>query len=211
MTNSATAKTPRRRGRPRQDEASGDDLREAIIKATAVIYAEKGFHGTSVALILKAANVSRPTFYKLFNDRRDVIEVLVQRANERLLARVVDAIGELNTPAMMMKAAIGAYFDWCSEIGPLVGPIYAEINDAASPASEHRGRIIGDLVSLITLQEQRLGLPSADPLFYDALLRAVEHLGSSAFWPERLNEEEIVRRRSVAIEMALTLIQGDRS
>lgn len=200
---------PRRRGRPRQDETGGDELRETVIQAAADIYASKGYHGTTVALILKAANVSRPTFYKLFNDRRDVIEIVVERANRRLFECVIESIGDIEQPSSMLKAAIEAYFRWCEEIGPLAGPIYAEINDIASPAAFQRSHIIADLVAVFAEQESRLGLTNADPLLYDALLRAVEHLGSSAFWPDRLPKVEIARRRKVAIQMALRVVQNN--
>lgn len=201
---------PRRRGRPRLDEAGGEDLREAIILATSRVYAEQGFHGTTVELILKAANVSRPTFYKLFSDRRGIIEIVVERANRKLVDLVVQSVGDLNNPAQMMKASIDAYFRWCADMGALVGPIYNEINDPASPASGRRAQIIGDLVSLFVEQERKLGLPTADPLLYDGLLRAIEHIGSSAFWPQRLSEQEITRRRSIALDLALSVILSER-
>jgi len=207
----ASKKSTRRRGRPRLDETGGEELREAIIGATSQVYAEHGFHGTTVELILKTANVSRPTFYKLFDDRRSIIEIVVERANRTLVEHVLQSVGDLSNPVQMMKASIDAYFRWCADMGTLVGPIYNEINDPASPASEQRARIIGDLASLFVVQEQKLGLSPADPLLYDGLLRAIEHIGSSAFWPKRLSEKEIVRRHSVALDLALSVIQGERN
>ena len=208
---SASKKSTRRRGRPRLDETGGEDLREAIIGATSQVYAQHGFHGTTVELILKTANVSRPTFYKLFDDRRSIIEIVVERANRKLVEHVLLSFGDLSNPVQMMKASIDAYFRWCTDMGALVGPIYNEINDPQSPASSQRARIIGDLVALFAEQEQRLGLPTADPLLYDGLLRAIEHIGSSAFWPRRLSEKEIARRRSVALDLALSVIQNGRN
>lgn len=197
------AATPRRRGRPRADEASGKALKQQTLKAATQVYAAHGFHRTTVALILQAANISRPTFYKLFRDVREVIDLVVQQANDRLRDAVADAILEQQDLSGMLNAGVQAYFNWCREMGPLVGPIYSEINDADSPASHHRSQIIADFVGLFDAQAQLLGRPAADPLMYDSVLRAVEHAGSSAFWPQKLSEAEIERRRQIAMRIML--------
>ena len=206
---SQTTSKPRRRGRPKADETSGNALREAVIDATSQVYAEHGYHKTTVALILKAANISRPTFYKLFKDRYEVIDLIIARANDQLRNQVAQAIIGKTTAFEMLSAGVNTYFDWCEKIGPLAGPIYSEINDPASPASDHRSRIINSFVDLFHAQARILGEPELDPLLYDSLLRAVEHAGSSAFWPKRLPATEIERRRAVALRIMLASLADE--
>lgn len=208
MSSLQTAATPRRRGRPAQSDIQGDGLREQIVDACASVYAEQGFHGATVAHILKAANVSRPTFYKFFSDKYEVIELLVTRANQQLLSLLTQEIAKFDQPEDMIRAGVNAYFSWCKQNGALVGPIYAEINDPASPAAKARAKVIGELVELIASQGEQLALAAADPLLYDAVLRAIEHIGSGAFWPEVMNDKEIARRQTVALTLALSALKN---
>ena len=72
-------KLKRGRGRPAATDPSGDDLRDLVISAATEVYAEQGYGGTSVQKILAVSGVSRPTFYRLFKDRHEVIEAIVAR------------------------------------------------------------------------------------------------------------------------------------
>jgi TetR/AcrR family transcriptional regulator len=170
----------------------------AILQATAQVYAQRGYHGTSVERILEAANVSRPTFYRYFSGGQEAIETIVREANDQLRTRIVAAVLQLRDLARIVHVGIGVYFDWCRDLGPLVGPMYSEIHDRTSPASLHRARIIEGFVALFSSQLESLGQPRRDPLLYDALLRVIENAGSSAYWPEPLPASEVQRRRDIA-------------
>jgi AcrR family transcriptional regulator len=71
-----------RRGR-RNLSGEGRELEEAILDATRALLAERRFDDISVADILKAAGVSRASFYFYFESRHAVLAVLVRRAVER--------------------------------------------------------------------------------------------------------------------------------
>ena len=80
----------KRRGRPAGKTA---DTRERIVDAAREVYGEHGTYGTTVALILKQAQVSRPTFYKYFSSAVDVIDEVVRQCNqevEQLFVRIFE-------------------------------------------------------------------------------------------------------------------------
>jgi TetR/AcrR family transcriptional regulator, ethionamide resistance regulator len=83
------------------------DLREAILAATASLLAGRAFADLSVAEILTAAGVSRGTFYFYFDSRYDVLAELVRRAvaqglgaAEPWLARPADKMAALRQGTM---------------------------------------------------------------------------------------------------------------
>jgi TetR/AcrR family transcriptional regulator, ethionamide resistance regulator len=67
-----------RRARQSGDESS--DLREAILSATARLLTDHQFADLAVSDILRAAGVSRGSFYFYFDSKQDVLAELVRRA-----------------------------------------------------------------------------------------------------------------------------------
>ncbi|WP_394846375.1 TetR/AcrR family transcriptional regulator [Pendulispora brunnea] len=200
----------RGRGRPPASAPAGDDLREHVIAASAHVYAEHGYRHTTVERILEAAGISRPTFYRLFSDRRDVIEALVARANDLLYAQVLAAAEQQRDLRGAVVAAVDAYFEWGLNLGPMVGAIYNEIHDPESPASSHRARVIARMIALFDSIAAEHGRPRLDPIFWDALVCAAEHAASGAFWPKRRPPAEIERRRAVVLRILLASLASPR-
>ncbi|MGI9325310.1 MAG: TetR/AcrR family transcriptional regulator [Pseudomonadales bacterium] len=184
-------------GRPASTDPKGDQLNELIVAAAGQDYADNGYHGGSVANILAISGVSRPTFYRQFKSRREVLDIVIGRVNDKLREIVTEKVERQNCLEKIVDAAIDAYFEWAQLCTPLVGPIYHEINDPASPAHEHRSRIVAELTELFEATLISLGHPPSDPLLYEALLHVVEQTGHSAFWPEMKSQPEIRKRRQL--------------
>lgn len=179
---------------------SGEQLREVIIAAAADAYAESGFHGVTVERILKGAAVSRPTFYRYFRDRYEVLDVVVGGVNDELRDLIVIAVMETNELDALLERAVDAYFSWGDRIGAMAGPLYREIHDAASPASVHRERLLQELVSVFTGRSLEALQVTGEPLLYEAAIHLVEHLGHATFWPTRAPDAERQRRRAVILQ-----------
>lgn len=58
--------------------AKGRQTREAIEKAARKLFAERGFHGTTLGDITSAAGKSPASFYRYFTDKEDLLAVLAQ-------------------------------------------------------------------------------------------------------------------------------------
>lgn len=171
---------PERRepGRPPANAADRERLRRKLLQGTAQAYARLGYHAVTVEDILRSAQVSRPTFYRVFRDKHAAIAAVVRAANADLLLRMQQAV---TAPGgSPMERALDAYFEWGLQNGAVAQRIYLETGLRESPASTERERTL-DLI------QQGMQMPavqrtrSADTLLYQALLRAVEHLGSLAF------------------------------
>jgi AcrR family transcriptional regulator len=190
----------RRPGRPAGLAVSGEQFKEVILEAASQVYAERGYHGTSVQHIIKAAGVSRPTFYRYYSDRYEVLDVVIGRVNEGLRDLIGTAVAGTDDVELILERVVDAYFAWGDNIGAIAGPIYQEIHDPASPASAHRARNLSALLTLFT-QRASEGLPvTAEPLLYEAAIQVVEHLGHVTFWPKKLPPEDSRRRKAVILQ-----------
>jgi AcrR family transcriptional regulator len=58
--------------------AKGNQTREAIERAARKLFAERGFHGTTLADITSAAGRSPASFYRYYADKEDLLAVLAE-------------------------------------------------------------------------------------------------------------------------------------
>lgn len=129
--------------------------RERILSAMAEAMVENGYVGTSVAVILKRAGVSRETFYEQFRSKEDCFEAAYERAVELLIANIANAISgdarDAADPADpdRMGRILEAYFD-----GLIAEPAYArlylvEVYAVGSKAVARRAQLQESFVAMI--------------------------------------------------------------
>ncbi|MEV0296656.1 TetR/AcrR family transcriptional regulator [Nocardia sp. NPDC050710] len=113
-----------RHGLPREQVIASQ--RERILKAMAEAMVENGYVGTSVAVILKRAGVSRETFYEQFRSKEDCFEAAFERAVQGLLSRIGKASVAADNEAVpeldRMDRILGAYLE-----GLAAEPAYARL------------------------------------------------------------------------------------
>ena len=78
----------RRRGRPRVD-----DKRRLILDAALRVFAERGFHGTSVPEVAEAARVGTGTLYRYFANKEALVNEVYRDAKLRLRSALLDGLG----------------------------------------------------------------------------------------------------------------------
>lgn len=193
----------RRRGRPPATAEDIDEARASLMDAAQAVYARHGYDASSVALIISEAGISRPTFYKLFANKHEVLAAVVWRANERLFARTMEYLAGAPTPVEQLEAVTDAYLEWGRDTGPLVRILYSEIHHPASPVGEARQWVIGRLLELFRAQTREAGIKDIDPLFLDVLVGAVERAGASLFEREAVTDRALARRRRIILRILL--------
>ncbi|MGW0250683.1 TetR/AcrR family transcriptional regulator [Nocardia goodfellowii] len=156
MTQPAARQLPRgRHGLPREQVIASQ--RERILQAMAEAMAENGYVGTSVAVILKRAGVSRETFYEQFRSKEDCFEAAYERAVGSLLTRIAQASATPQSEANgatppdpdRMSRILSAYLD-----GLAAEPAYArlflvEVYAAGSKAVARRAQLQESFVELM--------------------------------------------------------------
>lgn len=199
----------RGRGRPPLSESQTQAIRDHIKWATATVFAEHGYHGVSVELIIQGGEISRPTFYRYFKNTEEVIELLLKEANDRLIDLVVSAVQQADGPLQKAEAGLLAWRRWGEETGPLLRAIFAEMHDLKSPAAAHRQRVLEAIGAELNQMARELGRQPFDPLQVESFVIGVEYLGYRYhFGPEPASEALWLRTRHAMMRLAVGMLGG---
>lgn len=198
-----------RRGRPRRGEPSGDALRLQVIERARAVYAETGETGMSVALLLEAAQISRPTFYRLFGSAGEVCSALIAEANQQLRAQIFRTLAVARDPVDQIRAVVAAYFEWAAALGGMTHALYRDVAQPGTHANQAREQIIAEFVALLRQQALIAGREPPPALLADALLRALEYLCSAAFAEGAPDEAALSEHRAVAEQLVLSALVPD--
>jgi AcrR family transcriptional regulator len=86
--------------------SKGRQTRQSIEDAARRLFAERGFHGTTLADITAAAGRSPAAFYRYFDDKEDLLAVLA----ESFLRQAVD-LPKIPDDSDFFVSAVGVYWD----------------------------------------------------------------------------------------------------
>lgn len=199
---------PRTRGRPPSGPEAQAAIRQRLLDATRTVFTRVGYHGLSVELVLDESGLSRPTFYKHFRNTDEPIEELIREANESLLASLRLSVASSAAPFEAVEAALVAWRDWGTELGPMLRPLFAELHDPHSPGSAHRKRVLGILGQELVELVERFGRPRPTRVQVDALLHGMEYLGYRFHLETKRDEASWKQTRDVMLRLALALLGG---
>jgi AcrR family transcriptional regulator len=85
----APAPAKRGRGRPRNSAAAIEHRRQQIIEAAYEVFAEQGYYATGIADIAARLDVGHGTFYRYFDNKRDLLDHVVDYALTKFFTAVV--------------------------------------------------------------------------------------------------------------------------
>jgi len=196
----------RRRGRPRQTAAEAAAVRARIVAATAEVFAEQGYHGLSVALIIGRAGIARPTFYRYFANADEPLHVLLNESDMALVDGLQVAIDAADNKVAMVVAGIDAYLQWARDRGPALRPLYAELYDPSSPVSAHRVRTLDMLRAQLIGRLNALGRTPPQSIDLDVLLNVFEYVGFRVALAAPGDDAGIAWGRATMARVALAIL-----
>ena len=94
-------------GRPTRARAG--EIQNALLAAALAEFAERGFHGSSIAGISERANVTRATVYKHFKTKEEILERLWIHTSGRLRSAIEEVI-DLRRPVWQVLQDVGQCF-----------------------------------------------------------------------------------------------------
>ena len=180
--------TSARARRPYAARLPADERREQLLDAALVVALERGFHAVTVDGVARAAGVTRPVVYGLFEDRAALLRALADRSEARALAQlagvfpVVPGHDDDVDPDELLLAGVTAYLeavrarpqDWTVILLPPEGAP-AELQERTNA---QRRLLLGQLRELSDWGlSRRGGPPGLDP---DLFARAVFTLAEGA-------------------------------
>jgi len=93
---------PRKRGRP-----VVDDKRRRVLDAAIKVFAERGYHGTTVPDVAKAARIGTGTFYHYFEHKQRLVNEVYRDAKLRLRSFL---LGGLADPDVTVPGSVQRWF-----------------------------------------------------------------------------------------------------
>lgn len=96
------------------------ETRREIIDAAFSCFAEQGYHATGIADIAARLGIGHGTFYRYFENKRDIVEHVI----DDLVARIVAALGSEN--AAGVADDLDAYRAQSERIGDALARIFGE-------------------------------------------------------------------------------------
>ncbi|MCF6411409.1 TetR/AcrR family transcriptional regulator [Pseudalkalibacillus salsuginis] len=83
-----------------------EDKRERIIENAMNIFAEKGYHKTTTAMVAKASGVTQPYVFHFFSNKEELFKVVIDRA----FSRIYDTFSEVDAPSDQLIPTMGRAF-----------------------------------------------------------------------------------------------------
>jgi AcrR family transcriptional regulator len=193
-----TAAQPLPRGRHRlsRDEVVRSQ-RERLQRALADLMAINGYANTSVADILRAARVSRETFYEQFSSKEDCFMSAFEEAYARLVSAALTEPVTAAAPADRLDHLLGAYLEAIAAEPTYARVFLVEVHAAGPAALRRRAELQRGLVDALA------GMVGATPAQHFAIEAAVAAI--SAMVTTRLAEgdiEGLLALREPLVELA---------
>ncbi|TQK72119.1 MULTISPECIES: TetR/AcrR family transcriptional regulator [unclassified Nocardioides] len=96
------------------------ETRREIIEAAFTCFAEQGYHATGIADIAARLGIGHGTFYRYFENKRDIVEHVI----DDLIGRIVEALGAENAPDAV--STLEDYRAQTARIGTALAQIFSE-------------------------------------------------------------------------------------
>ncbi|MFI7587995.1 TetR/AcrR family transcriptional regulator [Spongisporangium articulatum] len=168
------APAPGRRGRRPNSPEDEQRVRDSIVEALTDAFAEVGYHGLTVALVLERAQVSRGTFYKYFRDLDEPMALMLERVTRSIVDLVTPALVGPGGFTRRTEEAVDGYLEWGRRHRAVLPSLFADLHDPSSPVATNRDLWLGRLVDLLGLQFEQAGGRRPDPQVLYVLLNTLE-------------------------------------
>src|SRR5438067_3316011 len=89
--------------------------RRQLLSVAREVFAEQGFHGTSMDEVAVAAGVTKPVLYQHFDSKRRLYQELLEDVGQQLLDAIAAATAEAQTPRQQVENGFRAYFRFVLE------------------------------------------------------------------------------------------------
>ncbi|HEU4976630.1 MAG TPA: helix-turn-helix domain-containing protein [Baekduia sp.] len=124
-----------------------------LLRGMAEVIADKGYGATTIADVVRAAHVSKSTFYAHFTDKEECYVALFSAASDNVLAAMVEAHHDAGAQDLPwrdhLRAVNEAYLDMLAAGGGLTQSLLVEVQTAGPAALRMRRDIFGRYVRLM--------------------------------------------------------------
>ena len=141
--------------------------RQRLLDAALVLFADKGFHPTSVEDVVAGARMSKSAFYEFFQSKEDCFCALLDQEGGAMIRQVVDAAALGADHRDRMCRGIDAFVGSCVSQAPVARMMVVESVGLTERVEELRRRLMGRFVEMVA-EEVRIATADGDE-FYAAV------------------------------------------
>lgn len=169
---------------PTLDESDFPENATRIMRAGIHLFAQKGFAGTSVREIVRAADVTNPMLYYYFDNKEGLYNTLITYLFEHITGRISERLAEATTLDEAVDAVILAHFESCKQTPIALRFIYTVLFGPEESAPEFdifeaRQKMVNEIARLFDQATQRGSFESnqqfAPHFLTDLLLGLINH------------------------------------
>ena len=177
-----------------------DEQRDIILRAAVELFSANGTHSVSIAQICAHADVSRPTFYRCYADKAELVAAIYQNAvNEPVESMLLRA--RLSDPAQL-KLGVDQMLDGIFAQAPLAKLVFMEANDPTSAASQIVDEAFARAADSLTHDLQQIGTDIPSRTYLKSVMAAIQWIAYDAI-RKGLSKKDIETAKEAAFELIL--------
>ena len=143
----------------------GQERRDQLLSCAARLFAERGYHPTSVADIVESLGVGKGVFYWYFSSKEELLTELLKSSHLSLRRRQHAAIGDEPDPVRRIEFGIRATLEWFREHREYFSIIqFAATDETFAPVlRRNRETALADMIRHLKDAIVEGRIPDADP------------------------------------------------
>ena len=161
-----------------------------MLDAAVRIFAEKGYHGASMADIAEDVGVTKPMVYAYFGSKEELYLACIERAAARLRQALEEAGAGEDDPERLLWRRLLAFFEFVGEHGGEWRVLGREAKSAGGPVGERLEQARGEISAQVTRQLVEVDAAGTEKreleVFAHALVGAGEAIGD--WWVDHPEE-----------------------
>jgi AcrR family transcriptional regulator len=181
----------------------GTERRQQILKESARLFAERGYHPTSVAEIVESLGVGKGVFYWYFESKEDLFLEILASSSQDLRRLQQAAIGDEPDPLRRIEVGIRASLQWFRDNRHLfnLSQFAATEERFAAVLRQNDAVAIDDITRHLKEAMADGSIPDQDPtMLAHALVGATRHLARTYLYH---GDEPVEAVADVAVRFVL--------
>src|SRR5437870_10172568 len=145
-----------------------EQRRRQLLDIALDIFAERGFHSTSMDDVALAAGVTKPVLYQHFPSKRALYRELLEDVGRRLMAEITAPTAPADSGRERVQNGMAAYFGFVTDNQPAFRLLFgasvrndAEFAAMAEAVLEHMADAVAQMIDVDVPAEQRAVLAHA--------------------------------------------------
>ena len=136
-------------------DARREGRRQRLLAAALELFAQRGFHDTSVDEVVSAARTSKSAFYVYFGSKEDCFRVLLEQEGGALIQAVTAGAGAAKGHRARLREGIFVFVRTCCARHRVARLLLVEGVGLSESIERVRGRLHGEFADLVETQVRR--------------------------------------------------------